>query len=58
MRLLAVEYPLSRPGLDDHHRDVVRDHVMQLARDPAALDHHRRLRLQLALPGELKVGLL
>jgi hypothetical protein len=43
--LLPGEHPSRRPGLNDHHRDVVRDHIVQLTGDPPSLDHDRRLRL-------------
>jgi len=36
----------------------VRNHVVQLARDPAPLDRDRCLRLQVALAGELRGQLL
>jgi len=42
--------------LDDHHRHVVCDHIVQLTGDPAPLDRDRRLRLQLSLLAELAVG--
>ena len=32
--LLVVEHAPLGAGLDDHHRHVVGDHVVQLARDP------------------------
>ena len=35
--LLGLEQPPHRPGLHGHHRDVVRDDVVQLARDPRPL---------------------
>ena len=38
---VAVEHAPRRAGLDDHHRDRVRDDVVQLARDPHALARHR-----------------
>jgi hypothetical protein len=45
----------SRAGLDDHHREVVGDDVVQVARDPRALTLHRepheRLLLGLELAG-------
>ena len=44
----AVEHVAPRPGLDDHHADVVGDDVVQLARDPRPLLGHRLLRAQLA----------
>jgi hypothetical protein len=53
--LLPGEHPSRRPGLNDHHRDVVRDHIVQLTGDPPSLDHDRRLRLQLSLLVELAV---
>lgn len=37
------------PGLDDHHADVVRHEVVQLARDAGALLGHRLVRSQLVL---------
>ena len=39
---VAVQHAPRRSGLDDHDRDVVRDDVVQLARDPRALGEHRR----------------
>ena len=56
VRLLPVQDPCCAPGLDHHHRYVVRHHVVQLARDPAPLDRHRGLRLQLPLLGQLAIG--
>jgi hypothetical protein len=55
VRLLAVQHPGRGPGLEHDHRHVVRHHVVQLAGDPAPLDRHRGLRLQLPLLGELAV---
>jgi len=45
VRLLVTHHPGRRPGLDHHHRHVVRHHVVQLARDPPPLDRHCGLRL-------------
>jgi hypothetical protein len=55
VRLRALEHALGSACLHDHHRHVVGDDVVQLARDPSALDRDRGLRLQLALLGELLV---
>ena len=35
--VVRLEHPALGAGLDDHHRDVVRDRVVQLARDPRSL---------------------
>ena len=43
----------SAPGLHDHHRDVVRHHVVQLARDPRPLVGDGEPGLLLALVLEL-----
>ena len=44
--------------LDDHHRDVVRDRVVQLARDPRPLLHYRLAGREVALAlGELGTAL-
>ena len=48
-RRVALEDPPRAAGLDDHHRDRVRDDVVHLARDPAALVGDRALGLRLAL---------
>jgi hypothetical protein len=44
---IAVDDPPRAAGLDDHHRDAVRDDVVHLARDPPALLGHRPLRVGL-----------
>ena len=50
---IGGEDPAGAAGLDDHHADAVRDDVVHLARDPAALLGDRLLRLALApLGGE------
>jgi hypothetical protein len=43
--LCALEDAGGGARLHHDHRDVVRNDVMQLACDPAALDRHRRLGL-------------
>src|SRR5919197_1639625 len=45
----AVEDAPLCAGLDDHHRDVGRDHVVELARDPRPLLDHGLARGELAL---------
>jgi len=37
----AIQSTALRPGLDNHHGNVVRDDVVQLARDPSPFPHHR-----------------
>ena len=55
---LAVEHAPLGARLDDHHRDVVRDHVVQLARDPRPLLDDRLARGEVALAlGELGAAL-
>ena len=46
--VLAEDAPF-RARLDDHHRHVVRDHVVELAGDPRALLDHRLARGEVAL---------
>ena len=55
---VAGEDPPRAAGLHDHHADAVRDHVVHLARDPAALAGDRLLRLVLAPLGGERRGLV
>ena len=41
LRVLLEHLPRAR-GLDHHHAEVVREHVVQLAGDPAALERYGR----------------
>ena len=47
--LIAVDHEARGARLDAHHAHVVRDDVVQLARDPHALLEHRPPRVLLAL---------
>ena len=47
--LLGPQRVALGAGLDDHHADVVRHEVVQLARDPGALLGHRLVGAQLVL---------
>ena len=51
--LLGEQQPPHRARLHGHHRDRVRDHVVELARDALALLGHRALRRGLLLGREL-----
>ncbi len=48
-RLLGAQRMALGAGLDDHHADVVRHEIVQLARDAGALLGHRLVRAQLVL---------
>ena len=46
---VGAQHEARAAGLDHHHRDAVRDHVVQLPRDPRPLAVGRRAGAQLAL---------
>jgi hypothetical protein len=48
-RRLRVKDVGARRRLNDHHAHVVRDHIVQLTRDPGLLARHRAARLLLPL---------
>ena len=55
---LALEHPSFGSSLQCDHRNVVRDRVVQLSRDPPTLLHHRLARGDVALAlGELRAML-
>ena len=55
---IALQDPARAAGLHDHHRDGVRDDVVHLTRDPAALVGDRALGLRLARLGGAHGGLV